>query len=50
MIRHYFMVGLLGRVYDRFQEYQPPHSLPERLAMVAQIEGVRSSTQANWRI
>jgi hypothetical protein len=50
MIRHYIMVGLLRRVYDRFQEYQPPHSLPERLAMVAQIESVRLSSQASWWI
>jgi xylose isomerase len=34
------MIGLLGRLYDRFHEYQPARSLAERLAMAAQVEGV----------
>jgi xylose isomerase len=39
MIRHSIMVGLLGRLYDRFHEYQPPRSLADRLAMVSQVSG-----------
>ena len=39
-VKHALMIGLLGRQYDRFHEYQPARPLTERLALVAQIEGV----------
>lgn len=39
-IKHSIMIGLLGRIADRFHEYQTPRSLVERLAMVKRIEGV----------
>ncbi len=39
-VKHALMIGLLGRGVDRFHEYQPARSLPERLSMVRQIEGV----------
>ena len=39
-IKHSIMIGLLGRIADRFHEYQPPRSLTERLAMVKGMEGV----------
>ncbi len=38
-IKHAIMVGLLGRLADRFHEYQPALPLTERLAMVKKIEG-----------
>ncbi len=38
-IRHALAIGLLGRVADRFHEYQPARSLTERLAQVRRIEG-----------
>ena len=38
-IKHSVMIGLLGRVADRFHEYQPARPLTERLEMVRQIEG-----------
>jgi xylose isomerase len=38
-IKHSVMVGLMGRLYDRFHEYQPPLSLAERLELVSHIEG-----------
>jgi len=39
-LKHSIMIGLLGRVADRFHEYQPARSLAERLAMVQSMEGV----------
>lgn len=39
-LKHSVMVGLMGRQADRFHEYQPARSLPERLAMVKQVKGV----------
>lgn len=39
-IKHSIMIGLLGRVADRFHEYQPALPLTERLAMVQAMEGV----------
>jgi xylose isomerase len=39
-LRHSVMVSLMGRQADRFHEYQPAHSLAERLEMVGRVEGV----------
>jgi xylose isomerase len=34
------MLGMMGRIADRFHEYQPVQSLAERLAMVKKVEGL----------
>lgn len=39
-LRHSIMVGLLGRAYDRFHEYQPVKDFPERLKLAKSIRGV----------
>ncbi len=39
-LRHAIMLGMMGRIADRFHEYQGPRDLAERLAMVKQVEGV----------
>jgi xylose isomerase len=38
-LRHAIMVGMLGRTYDRFHEYQPARGLRERLEMAQSIRG-----------
>ncbi len=38
-MRHAVMVGLMGRHADRFHEYHPARSLPERLEDVRQVPG-----------
>ncbi len=39
-LRHSIMLGMIGRIADRFHEYQPARDLAERLAMVRRIEGL----------
>jgi len=39
-IKHAIMVGLLGRIADRFHEYQPARDLQERLRMAGQVRGI----------
>jgi xylose isomerase len=34
------MLGMMGKIADRFHQYQPGRDLAERLAMVQQVEGV----------
>jgi xylose isomerase len=38
-IKHSVMVGMMGRVADKFHEYQPPKSLKERLQNAKKIKG-----------
>lgn len=38
-VKHSIMVPMLGRMADRFHEYQPARALAERLEMVRRIEG-----------
>ena len=38
-LKHSVMIGFMGRQADRFHEYQPERTLPERLAMSKQVEG-----------
>ena len=40
MLKLGVITGFLGQTKDRFHEYNQPRSLDEKLAMVAQIEGV----------
>ena len=39
-LKHSVMIGFMGRQADRFHEYQPAHTLAERLAMAARVQGV----------
>jgi len=39
-IKHAVMLGMLGRIADRFHEYQPAMSLRKRLKMTKQVAGV----------
>ena len=39
-LRHSIMLGMMGKIADRFHEYQPRHTLAERLAMTKQVQGV----------
>lgn len=38
-LRHSVMVGMLGRISDRFHQYQPPRELGERLEMAKRVAG-----------
>ena len=38
-IRHSVMPGMLGRIFDRFHEYQPARTFREQLEMVKQVCG-----------
>ena len=38
-LKHSVMIGFMGRQADRFHEYQPAHTLAERLDMAKQVEG-----------
>jgi xylose isomerase len=38
-VRHSIMLGMMGKIADRFHHYQPDHTLAERLAMVKEVEG-----------
>ena len=38
-IRHAVMPGMLGRIFDRFHEYQPARTFREQLEMVKQVRG-----------
>lgn len=38
-LRHSVMIGFMGRQFDRFHEYQPAHSLKERLEMARCVRG-----------
>ena len=38
-IRHSVMPGMLGRIFDRFHEYQPARTFREQLEMVKQVRG-----------
>jgi len=38
-LRHSIMLGMMGKIADRFHHYQEAHSLAERLDMVKQVEG-----------
>lgn len=39
-VKHAVMIGMLGRIFDRFHEYQPMRDLAERLDMARQVQGV----------
>ena len=39
-LKHSVMVGMLGRISDRFHEYQPPRDFRERLEMAKRVRGV----------
>ena len=39
-LRHSIMLGMMGKIADRFHQYQPDYDLAERLSMVRQVEGV----------
>ena len=39
-LRHSVMIGFMGRQFDRFHEYQPGHTLAERLDMAARVQGM----------
>ena len=39
-LRHSIMVGMMGKIADRFHEYQPPQNFAERLEMVRRVAGV----------
>lgn len=39
-IKHSVMVGMLGRMADRFHEYHPARDLQERLQMASQVKGI----------
>ena len=39
-LKHAVMIGMLGRIFDRFHEYQPARDLVERLEMARQVQGV----------
>jgi xylose isomerase len=39
-IKHAVMIGMLGRIADRFHEYQPAMDLRQRLQMTRQVSGV----------
>ncbi|MFN3333319.1 MAG: sugar phosphate isomerase/epimerase family protein [Caldilinea sp.] len=38
-LKHSVMIGFMGRQFDRFHEYQPGHTLAERLAMAKRVRG-----------
>lgn len=38
-LRHSIMLGMMGKIADRFHHYQPDHTLAERLDMVKQVKG-----------
>jgi xylose isomerase len=38
-LKHAVMVAMLGRIFDRFHEYQPARDLPECLDMARQVQG-----------
>ena len=38
-IRHSVMPGMLGRIFDRFHEYQPARTFREQLEMAKQVRG-----------
>lgn len=39
-LKHSVMLGMMGRIADRFHEYQPARTLRESLEAVRQVEGV----------
>ena len=39
-LKHSVMIGFMGRQFDRFHEYQPAHTLAERLDMAARVKGM----------
>jgi len=39
-LKHAIMVGMMGRIADRFHEYQPASDLPRRLEMCQQIKDI----------
>ena len=39
-LKHSVMIGFMGRQFDRFHEYQPGHTLAERLDMAARVKGM----------
>lgn len=38
-LKHSVMIGFMGRQFDRFHEYQPAHTLAERLEMAQRVTG-----------
>jgi xylose isomerase len=38
-LRHSVMIGMLGRIFDRFHEYQPARDLQERLELAKRVRG-----------
>lgn len=38
-LKHSVMTGMLGRIADRFHEYQPPRDFRERLTLARRVEG-----------
>ncbi|MDF1514987.1 MAG: TIM barrel protein, partial [Anaerolineae bacterium] len=39
-LKHSIMLGMMGKITDRFHEYQPRYTLADRLAMTKQVRGV----------
>ena len=39
ILRHSVMVGMLGRIFDRFHEYQPAKDFRERLELARHVRG-----------
>jgi xylose isomerase len=39
-LKHSIMIGMMGRIFDRFHEYQPDQGLHELLVMAQQVDGM----------